>query len=138
MQRQNSSEPYVETARSTTEEGAGTSQIQLESGELQAVDFPWLSKHGAELKAGMWQKEKLKLLPAAQGNAEKGFEMGLKNLRVLCLTLCRERLEAAAQEGRFKGLWKAELAGGGAAARPLASPQLLALERERDATRCGL
>ena len=89
----------METARSTTEEGAGTSQIQLESGELQAVDFPWLSKHGAELKAGTWQKEKLKLLPAAQSSAEKGFEMGLKNLRVLCLTLCRERLEAAAQEG---------------------------------------
>ena len=36
------------------------------------------------------QKENLKLLPAAQSSAEKGFEMGLKNLRVLCLTLCNE------------------------------------------------
>ena len=38
------------------------------------------------------QKEKLKLLPAAQSSAVRraSFEMGLKNLRALCLTLCNE------------------------------------------------
>ena len=63
---------------------------QLESGQLLLADFPFLAYHAAELKTGMWNKEKLVLIPAASGNAEKGFEFGLKNIKEFCLQLSND------------------------------------------------
>ena len=63
---------------------------QLESGQLLVVDFPFLAEHAAELKTGMWKKEKLVLLPAAGGDAERGFRFGLSNIKELCLTLAND------------------------------------------------
>ena len=63
---------------------------QLESGQLLAADFPFLAYHAAELKTGMWKKEKLVVIPAAGGDAEKGFEFGLKNIKELCLQLSND------------------------------------------------
>ena len=60
---------------------------QLESGQLLAADFPFLAYHAAELKTGMWKNEKLVVIPAAGGNAEKGFKFGLNNIKELCLQL---------------------------------------------------
>ena len=63
---------------------------QLESGQLLPADFPFLAYHAAELKTGMWKKEKLVVIPAAGGDAEKGFEFGLKNIKELCLQLSND------------------------------------------------
>jgi len=60
---------------------------QLESGELQTVDFPFLSQHAADLKRAVWHGKTLKLLPAAGSDAAVGFKHGLNNLKSLCLSI---------------------------------------------------
>lgn len=63
---------------------------QLISGQLLAVDFPYLAGHTRDLQAGVWQNETLVLIPAAGGDAKKAFIFACKNVADLCKALLSE------------------------------------------------
>ena len=64
---------------------------QLQAGRLHALDsgdFPYLSEHGPQIKAGKWQEESLMLIAVAQNDTAKAFNYALKNGVCFCERWC--------------------------------------------------
>ena len=64
---------------------------QLQAGRLHALDkgdFPYLSEHGPQIKAGKWHGESLMLIAVAQNDTAKAFSYALKNGVCFCERWC--------------------------------------------------